>query len=525
MDTNYQPEQNSFSQGSQPVQPAPATQFTQTSPQSSKTDGGHKIKGTTVMLLLLALLALVVGVSTLIAKNNRASVLEQEASVYWTPKSLKFNSTGEDVETLQNFLIEKGFYSGSASGVFDVATKNASIAYKTSIGINPQAGQFSSGWSPITGSGSSTSISACKVDFDQNGEVGIDDYLLLEENMSPGPITPSLYDLDNDSDVDGMDRLIFMKKFGWPNNCITSNVGIAYSIPGTPSSLPSPTPNPSGSNWDIEDVTNCSADDVASLWNGYKTTTRKVFTYKQVNTYQVQSNGTVVPQGQIWTTATTTNPFNFVGPWLETLSNYENTSIKSYQGKNWVVYEGEMMTDPNTGLQWQTAIMTDLVPTSSNEIGSFDVVLEKDGNELINNTMVNKMPIGSFGSTLPKLLNSSAANFSPWIHLGIYNDGTPSNLEDFTSDENYIFTSFTDPRLESFNLATGTEASYNPSTNTITYDPAKGAAVMLTYFRNSEPQGVSSQSYNGPLMVKTPAFEGFFDLNTNEQKFFGCANN
>lgn len=50
-------------------------------------------------------------------------------------KSLKYGSQGLDVSELQEFLISKGFLSGQITGNFFSLTKNAVVAYQTSVGL------------------------------------------------------------------------------------------------------------------------------------------------------------------------------------------------------------------------------------------------------------------------------------------------------------------------------------------------------------------------------------------------------
>lgn len=50
-------------------------------------------------------------------------------------KSLKYGSQGLDVIELQEFLISKGFLSGQITGNFFSLTKNAVVAYQTSVGL------------------------------------------------------------------------------------------------------------------------------------------------------------------------------------------------------------------------------------------------------------------------------------------------------------------------------------------------------------------------------------------------------
>ena len=47
------------------------------------------------------------------------------------PKSLAYNSSGLDVQCLQQALVREGFYSGAVSGTFDYATAQAVEAYQT----------------------------------------------------------------------------------------------------------------------------------------------------------------------------------------------------------------------------------------------------------------------------------------------------------------------------------------------------------------------------------------------------------
>ncbi len=57
---------------------------------------------------------------------------------------LKSGSRSDDVAALQEFLTEKGFYSGVADGVFGTATLSALNKYKTSIGFTTFGSSFGS---------------------------------------------------------------------------------------------------------------------------------------------------------------------------------------------------------------------------------------------------------------------------------------------------------------------------------------------------------------------------------------------
>lgn len=56
-------------------------------------------------------------------------------SVASISKNLKYGTQGSDVKELQEFLIEKGFLSGDASGNFFSLTRKAVIAYQSSVGL------------------------------------------------------------------------------------------------------------------------------------------------------------------------------------------------------------------------------------------------------------------------------------------------------------------------------------------------------------------------------------------------------
>jgi hypothetical protein len=52
-------------------------------------------------------------------------------------KVLKVGSTGNDVKLWQTFLLGHGFYNGVVNGVFDEATKDASMAFQLAKGLHP----------------------------------------------------------------------------------------------------------------------------------------------------------------------------------------------------------------------------------------------------------------------------------------------------------------------------------------------------------------------------------------------------
>lgn len=82
--------------------------------------------GTVAELTVAALNSATAKTSTSGSAESSGSIVESIAK----PGTLRYGDSGSSVKTLQNNLKSLGYYSGSASGSFDTATKNAVIAFQ-----------------------------------------------------------------------------------------------------------------------------------------------------------------------------------------------------------------------------------------------------------------------------------------------------------------------------------------------------------------------------------------------------------
>jgi hypothetical protein len=167
---------------------------------------------------------------------------------------LKRGSTGPEVVALQNFLSEKGFYTGLVDGSFGLGTLNALNAYKASIGFSSWGSSFGGTWR-VTGDpilSYTVTTNACKADFDGNGKIQVADYVLLQENLTLSPEDNQImFDVKIDGVVDKYDIREWMTQYGKTNFCMTSSTTSQWTtiIAGTTTSAPAPSAVPAGSSW------------------------------------------------------------------------------------------------------------------------------------------------------------------------------------------------------------------------------------------------------------------------------------
>lgn len=435
---------------------------------------------------------------------------------------LKRGSTGPEVMALQNFLSEKGFYTGTVDGTFGWGTLNSLNAYKASIGFTSYGSSFGgSAWrvigDPVTMY--TVTTSSCKTDFDSNGKVEVADYVLLQDNLT---LTPEdnqmIFDVKVDGVVDKYDIKEWMTQYGKTNFCTSSNTTTAQwlaSIAGTAAVAPAASPTPSGSNWTAESV-GASADN-AWLWD-YQVKSITTYARRQMPVYD--GSGTA---NLMWVVdpATTSNVQILAQQFAGIYDSIEMKNGKYYlvQNANFTSYNG---------YQYEMVRKLELYKpaASENQTTSIDMVYEKVGNTLQGQIYINKKPISSYNGVYPKYFTFFSTDAKWMMTMRVLNDGpieTTSLLgvADNNPESAYTFETIGDSRLTNINIVQGSSSFnpttaqdyYNPTTNTITLKPNNGQVVWFHLFM--KPPSVFPTGFTGISETKTYATDFAINLQRN----------
>lgn len=453
-----------------------------------------------------------------IIESLRSEIKDLRAQVYTstfiTPATtLKNGSTGPEVVALQTFLANKGFYTSVIDGVYGFATSSALGAYKQTIGFTSYGSAFAGNW-VIAGDTTTSATTAlvsgttspCVVDFNGDGVIRVADFELIVNNLSQTPTNEQrMYDVSRNGIVDARDVKEMLKHYGRTNNCLASSISSAEWLASVNKPIvaaPAPSAVPAGSDWNVTKVGGTPAE--AWLWD-YHVLPGPTYTRKQIR----QTVGGV-EQPPVWTTKIDTpiidaNALNYTNDAVFNRKKIvgPNTRLENINGS----LHGSAFYEYTTtsGLQVQNIVKTKLVTPAVDRISAFDVLFEKVGNTIVNKSYINKKPISSYaGHIYPKLWVTSQATASQFIvRMRILNDGPTSDttslmgVGDNVPEVDYIFTSQTDPRLQTINIASGTAPAYNATTNTITLDMSKGAVVWMTYMQRPGPTYMSAIPASG----------------------------
>jgi peptidoglycan hydrolase-like protein with peptidoglycan-binding domain len=434
--------------------------------------------------------------------DNTASVVPPPSAILNYQKFIQGSLTNDpDVTILQQYLTSLGFYTGPINGNFDMVTKNASKAYKTSIGVQPAGGQFNQAWSPISGSaptvGGGWGI-RCLTDFNNDGDVNIVDYIALQASYGTN-VGSSMYDLNKDNNVDLTDTLAFMKAFGRKNTCYWYENNSQIPEGTLVLSAPAPLAIPSGSTWGS--VVGTVVGSNAWAWD-YRTDGQVTYV-KQKMPVPVTINNVSIPGAYQWTFSTPT--VSSVGPgyFAKDIVGTGPVVLRQINGKLTVV---KVNTQTFNGIE---TIMTNhyyLKPKGS-QMGSFDQLLTKVGNTLKNDSFVDKKSISLFdavvggSNNLPPISANPGTMQNPLAQIALYPNGGENGFDNsFMAETGFDFPSFTDERLESINLADG-PTGYNPETNTISMDldnPEASVAIIYIFNPNTQQIFTPDQVWTGP---------------------------
>jgi len=434
---------------------------------------------------------------------------------------LKRGSTGPEVIALQNFLSEKGFYSGTVDGTFGLATLNSLNAYKNSIGFTSFGSSFGGSWrvigDPVTMYTITTS--SCKADFDGNGKVEVADYELLQDNFTTSPQDSQLmFDIKVDGIVDKYDVKEWMTQYGKTNFCMSSNTTTAQwlaSIAGTPTNPPAASPTPAGSNWSTE-IAGATSDN-AWLWD-YQVKKITTYTRRQIPVTVTGSNTSDL----MWVTEPSTS-MNVTLLGQQFAGIYDSVELNA--GKLYLVQNANFTS--YNGYQYEIVRKLELYkPTASeNQTTSIDMAYEKVGNKLQGTIYINKKPISSYNGVYPKFFTYFANDAKWMMTLRILNDGPIENssilgVANNAPEAGYNFETIGDSRLSEINIVesatfapTTQQDYYNPTTNTITLESDKGQVIWFHLF--SKPPAVFPTGFIGASESKTHAASYAINLQRN----------
>jgi len=436
---------------------------------------------------------------------------------------LKRGSTGPEVVALQNFLSEKGFYTGVVDGVFGWGTSSALNAYKVSIGFSSYGVSFGGGnWrvagDPVTMY--TVTSSSCKADFDGNGKVEVADYVLLQDNLTLTPADEQIiFDIKVDGIVDKYDIKEWMTHYGKTNFCMSSNVTTAQwlaSISGNTTTAPAPSATPSGSDWDAELAG--ATSDTEWLWD-YQIKKITTYTRRQI---PVTVTGSTSPD-LMWVVEPTTS-MNVQLLAQQFKGMYDSVELNA--GKLHLVQNANFTS--YNGYQYEIVRKLELYkPTASeNQTTSLDVIYQKVGNTLQGTTYINKKPASSYNGVYPKYFTFFTTDAKWMMTMRVLNDGpieTTSVLgvADNNPEMAYTFETIADSRLSQINIVQGgsgfnpttPQQYYDPVTNTITLKPNQGQVVWFHAFM--KPPSVFPTGFTGISETKTFATDFAINLQRN----------
>jgi len=433
---------------------------------------------------------------------------------------LKRGSTGPEVVALQNFLTEKGFYTGTIDGTFGIGTLNALNSYKASIGFSSFGSSFGGSWR-VSGDPVLTytvTSTACKADLDGNGKVAVADYELLQENLTLNPTDEQIiFDIKADGIVDKYDIKEWMVHYGKTNFCMTSSTSTQWSsvIAGTKTSAPTASATPTDSNW-TADIAGATDKDLW-LWD-YQI--KKIVNHTRRQVPVTVGNTTSL----MWVVEPSTSSnvtllaqqfsgmYDFIelnGGKFYLVQNAKYTSIKGYQYE--IVRKYELYK-----------------PTASeNQTTSIDVVYSKVGSKLEGTTYINKKPLSSYGGVYPKFFSYFTTDAKWMMTMRVLNDGAIENssilgVADNVPEAAYTFETIGDSRLASINIVQGSSSFnpataqdyYNPTTNTITLKANQGQVVWFHAFM--KPPATFPVGFTGISETKTYGTDFAINLNRNE---------
>ncbi len=433
---------------------------------------------------------------------------------------LRRGSTGVEVTELQNFLSERGFYTGLVDGVFGMSTLNALNAYKASLGFSSFGSSFGGSWRVI-GDPVTTyvvSSSACKADFDGNGRVQIADYILLEEKLGTVPSPDQImFDIKVDGIIDKYDIREWMTHYGKTNFCFNAQASTEAqwiaSTAGNVVNPPAPSAVPANSNWSAETLG--IAEEDAWLWD-YQVVrvTRHARRQVPVTVGGVSSgNGFVSVIEPVQNSPVTLLAHQFAGMY---------DRVENNNGTLFLVQEATYIS-PN-GRQHDTVRKFELKkPTASeNQTTSIDMIYTKSDTGIEGTIYINKRPISSYNGVFPRFFNFFTTDAKWMMTMRVLNDGPIENtsvlgVNDNAPEAAFTFETIADPRLASINIMQGSstfnpttpQGYYNPDTNTITLKPNQGQVVWFKLFQ--KPPSVFPIGFSG--MSETKTFGTDFAIN------------